>query len=756
MSTPKNPLDIFSSYTYHFELHAAPTWDGLKHLASSDANAQSPSPRNAFDYAASSMLINTRRDAYQSIDNVKFGYIGPSTNPNGHYIPDATMSFTVYEPNRIAFIEKLYNLMRDYEVSNLTNLMWVLKIIFVGQTPNNTFEKLPSDSEGLIIPMMFANMDSSFNEQGGVYNMHFVSVATFGGAGGRDSLDNIISLGRFNTQLVTQAPVEKQPDQPATYVDYQHMTVLTSKTSTKTDTTKTAATPDPQYKPLLVREMTTVNDTCLNFFVVLNDNYDKIYKTMLLNDIGAKVIKYKINIDPELSVYKLDHHEPSAGTVTGQMSFAPNKSITSCIYTILRSSKDLNMLMADSISGIRVDGHPNVNFVSVIPRVIYFDTYIEVNYDVTLYKGSNPGSRGIVENEISFDYMFASPGKNVDVLHFDIHMNSALAWFGNSSRGGTDFNTTDLKNLNKVIGVNAPVSTSNDAIGNRPRIPVKSKDIALLNYIVPENRGSVTLNADTVESQQLMFNSVVQMHGAFESAFTFTIRGNLDLLRAGAILPDLDMTDVKNNAKIPFGIKAPLWLKVNIKDPQGIDFFYKGRYNVISVENHFIGGKFTQDLAVMMMDDSVLSSSIGNSQGNSQVNNHTLGMDKTPTSTLAMFAKLEAKYPYLGAHPGLLKGVYAAESSSGTNKRVSSAGAQGPFQFMGPTAKQYGLTNPNDLTASADAAAHYYNDLLKKYNGDVPKALAGYNWGPGNVDKLGIANAPLETRNYIVKVQSGM
>lgn len=750
MSTPQNPLDIFSSYTYHFELHAASTWDGLKHLSSSDHNDVS-TPTNSFNStnnsAKSSMLINTRKDAHQSIDNVKFAYIGPSANNNGHYIPDGTMSFSVFEPNRIAFIQKLYQLMADNQVSTLTNLMWVLKIVFVGRTSDSAAKNLPKDSEGLIIPMVFADMDSNFTAQGGVYHMNFVSVSTFGGAGGRDSLDNIVSLGRFNTQLITQSPAESKPDQT---------------TSSQTDTTKTAAKPNPEYQKLSFNEGITVSTTCSNFFIMLNNNYDTIYKTILLNDSGAKSIKYKINMDPELSVYKLDHHDVQAGTSTGQMSFTQDKSITSCIYMILRSSKDLNTLIANSYSGIRTDGHPNVSFVSVIPRVIYFDTYIEVNYDVTLYKGSNTGSHGIEKtNEMVFDYMFASPGKNVDVINFDIHMKSALAWFGNSSKGGIDFNTTDQKNLNNNIGVNAPVTTSNNAIGSRPIIPVKSKDIALLNYVVPENRGSVTLKADTIESQQLMFNSVVQMHAAFESMFTFTIRGNLDLLRAGVILPDLDMKDL---TKIPFGVKSPLWIRVNIKDPQGHPFFFTGRYNVISIENHFVGGRFTQDLAVMMMPpDDGSTTSISNSHA--QPTKRTYGMDQTPTSTLAMFAAIEAKYPYVAAHPGLLKGVYFAESSSGTNKNVSSAGAVGPFQFMKGTAAQYGLTDRTDLAASADAAAHYYNDLLKHYNGDLPKALAGYNWGQGNVDNMGKTTSdgvyhqnyyPAETVGYQQTVQSNM
>ena len=34
----------------------------------------------------------------------------------------------------------------------------------------------------------------------------------------------------------------------------------------------------------------------------------------------------------------------------------------------------------------------------------------------------------------------------------------------------------------------------------------------------------------------------------------------------------------------------------------------------------------------------------------------------------------------------------------------------------------------------------------------IPTALAAYNWGMGNVDRAGVNNAPLETRNYVARI----
>ncbi len=114
------------------------------------------------------------------------------------------------------------------------------------------------------------------------------------------------------------------------------------------------------------------------------------------------------------------------------------------------------------------------------------------------------------------------------------------------------------------------------------------------------------------------------------------------------------------------------------------------------------------------------------------------------------FSDLENRY---GLPPGLLSSIRKTESN-GNNNAVSPKGAQGPFQFMPETGKQYGLDNISafDLAKSSQAAARYIHDLMEHYQGDVTKAVAAYNWGQGNLDKYGLGAAPAETRNYVSKV----
>lgn len=115
------------------------------------------------------------------------------------------------------------------------------------------------------------------------------------------------------------------------------------------------------------------------------------------------------------------------------------------------------------------------------------------------------------------------------------------------------------------------------------------------------------------------------------------------------------------------------------------------------------------------------------------------------------FNQLEQQY---NLPQNLLKSVAYTESRYNPNA-TSPVGASGMFQFMPATAKQYGV-DTSDPYSSADGAARMYATLLKQNGGDLNKALAGYNWGQGNLNKKGLDNAPKETKNYISQINNLM
>lgn len=110
----------------------------------------------------------------------------------------------------------------------------------------------------------------------------------------------------------------------------------------------------------------------------------------------------------------------------------------------------------------------------------------------------------------------------------------------------------------------------------------------------------------------------------------------------------------------------------------------------------------------------------------------------------------EAAQKY-GLDVGKLKKQIQTESSFNP-QAVSPAGAMGLMQLMPGTAKDLGVRDPFDPAQNIDAGARYMRQMLDANEQDMKKALAAYNWGPGNLKKKGIENAPKETRNYLESI----
>jgi soluble lytic murein transglycosylase-like protein len=86
-----------------------------------------------------------------------------------------------------------------------------------------------------------------------------------------------------------------------------------------------------------------------------------------------------------------------------------------------------------------------------------------------------------------------------------------------------------------------------------------------------------------------------------------------------------------------------------------------------------------------------------------------------------------------GIDPQILRVLCYLESRFRLNA-ISPKGARGPMQFMPETAARYGLMNPHDPKAAIDAAARYFRDLLRRFDGRIDLAFAAYNAGEGTVE----------------------
>ena len=112
-------------------------------------------------------------------------------------------------------------------------------------------------------------------------------------------------------------------------------------------------------------------------------------------------------------------------------------------------------------------------------------------------------------------------------------------------------------------------------------------------------------------------------------------------------------------------------------------------------------------------------------------------------------AALAAKYDI---SPSLLEALVWQESRWRTGA-VSSAGARGLAQLMPGTARQMGI-NPDIPSANLEGGARYLRQQLDAFDGNVEKALAAYNAGPGRVEAAGGIPAIRETQNYVAAIMA--
>jgi soluble lytic murein transglycosylase-like protein len=100
--------------------------------------------------------------------------------------------------------------------------------------------------------------------------------------------------------------------------------------------------------------------------------------------------------------------------------------------------------------------------------------------------------------------------------------------------------------------------------------------------------------------------------------------------------------------------------------------------------------------------------------------------------------------------PAFVASVAKAESAM-KQSAVSPKGAIGVMQLMPGTAKALDA-DPHDTEQNIDAGTRLLKELLIKYDGDVVKALAAYNAGPGAVAKYNGLPPYRETQDYVNKV----
>ena len=123
---------------------------------------------------------------------------------------------------------------------------------------------------------------------------------------------------------------------------------------------------------------------------------------------------------------------------------------------------------------------------------------------------------------------------------------------------------------------------------------------------------------------------------------------------------------------------------------------------------------------------------------------------RAPARPAAVVAEIRTASARQGLSDKLVEAV-AWQESHLDQSRVSPKGARGVMQLMPGTSRDLGV-DAGDLSANLDGGTAYLAQLLRRYDGDLVKALAAYNAGPAAVDRYGGAPPYPETRAYVAAI----
>jgi hypothetical protein len=87
---------------------------------------------------------------------------------------------------------------------------------------------------------------------------------------------------------------------------------------------------------------------------------------------------------------------------------------------------------------------------------------------------------------------------------------------------------------------------------------------------------------------------------------------------------------------------------------------------------------------------------------------------------------------------------------------ISRRGAMGLMQIMPTVARTYAVRDPYDPQQNLDAGMRHLVALLKRFRGDVRRALAAYNAGEGAVSRYGGVPPYRETQMYVSRIMASI
>lgn len=128
-----------------------------------------------------------------------------------------------------------------------------------------------------------------------------------------------------------------------------------------------------------------------------------------------------------------------------------------------------------------------------------------------------------------------------------------------------------------------------------------------------------------------------------------------------------------------------------------------------------------------------------------------INFGKVRLNTHAYSSEIAAAAREFGVEEAVVRAVIHAESAFNP-AALSRAGAQGLMQLMPATARRFGVSDTYDAGQNIRGGVQYLAWLLRRFNGNLTLAAAGYNAGEGAVDRHGGVPPYRETQHYVQRV----
>jgi len=430
MSNPPNKLAAFRSYNYHHILAICDSTDTADALSrSTDEDVWNHAPANSGELGRFSpkyiggddsmqycILIHGAVDASFVIQNAKWSAATAANATPGDKSTSVAVegSLNILEPKGVVFLDQIVQCCKGLGVDS-ASAVWVLKTIFVG------FGFDPSAGEFVdritdVPPIQFLTVDivGSFTEQGGIYDIQFVAMA--GGAA---------RLPQYS-KLPTSLNLSGAPTLGGTFKKLE----------------QTIAELYKPYYDCVVAQLTAAVTAAGND------------PTPIINALLP--VKYVIRYDCAYELYTVSNQASTSKSsadcsAPATIATKSNSSIEDIIHRIMSTSPEVLKEMSEGINDIKYEykihavmsssrnSGPTVTYTverfmrpKEMMKVGGFEAFSDFEKGTANDPIMNPQLR---KNIIQFEYIYT--GKNIDILEFEMKMNTGNAYLQIASMTST-------------------------------------------------------------------------------------------------------------------------------------------------------------------------------------------------------------------------------------------------------------------------------------------------------------------------------